>query len=444
MKSYKKFLPVFLTLALLLTAAYCVYDKTSTERNYHRLVNRARDYAQRGITYDAVENYLQALELYPSIELTIEAGNLYIQDENTEECENWYENQLLPVYPKDARTFLYGIRTYKLEEDYEYAYKTYREYQGRGLYDEEVEKEMDPIRNAYVLSGYYDEVKPFSNINGLAAVRYHDYWGYVDQKGSRCVNYRFVKADTFGEFAAVIDKEGRAFYIDGQGNVRINDTFIHDSDPDFGTVVEFQVIQSNLILAYNGSVWNYYYAETFEKRFGGYAAATPITAGVGAVSKDGEKWALIDVNGQELTGYVFDEVVADEKGMVCRTAAIIVRQNGLYYLVDQTGACLTEGYDRACAFYDSTGAALARGDTWYFLDETGAVLYSGAFEDARSFSNGMAAVKLDGYWGYIDESGELIIPAEFDGAGPFNANGSAFIDRDECWQILRLIKFKYK
>lgn len=444
MKSYKKFLPVFLVLALLLSAAYFVYDKTSADRNYQRYLHRARDYAQRGITYDAVVNFQSAMEIYPSNELALEAGELYLQDENVEACEDWYEEFLLQTYPEDYRTYLYGIRTYKLAEDPEWAYKTYRQYQARGLFDEEVEKEMDPIRNAYVLRGFYNDTKPFSNVNGLAAVSSHDLWGYVNLEGNRKVGFRYVKADTFGEYAAVVDKAGHAYYIDENGNIRVNDTFIHDTDPDFGPVVEFQVIQSGLILAYNGTIWNYYDAATYEKRFGGYAAATPITFGVGAVSKDGEKWALIDVEGNELTGYVFDEVVADAKGMVCRTAAIVVRQDAQYYLVDHTGQRLSSGYDRACAFYEGSGAAFAKGDTWYFLDETGEVMLSGTFEDANSFSNGFAAVKVDEYWGYIDETGELVIPATFAAAGPFGPNGTAFVSDDYGWQMLNLIKFKYK
>ena len=301
---------------------------------------------------------------------------------------------------------------------------------------------MNEIKYMFDLSGQYEAVSPFSNTTHLAAVEYNDMWGYVDATGKRVIPYEYGEAGTFSTYAPVTDAYGQACYIDETGDVKINENFILESDPDFGHVVRFQAVQSGMILAYNGEIWNFYDSETMEKRFGGYRDAVPVTAGVGAVS-NGEKWAMIGSDGESITDYLFDEVAVDGKGVFCRTAAVIVKQDGAYYLMDSTGGRLSDGYERACAFYDGTYAACANGQQWSFVDEHGDVALIGEYEDARSFSNGFAAVKRDGKWGYIDQDGNIVIDCQFDEAGPFNDTGVSFVKNGEFWQMLKLYQYNH-
>ena len=441
---YKKIMPILLIAALFLGAAYSINNKIETETAYQTALDKARDYADRGITVDSVNYFKQAMEIHPSADLALEAGERYLAEGKQLQAINWYRKELEETYPKDPRTYLFAIRAYLLNNNCRAAHQIYEEYQTRGLYLDEVEEVMDPIQYAYMTRGWYSDAGPFSNTSNTAPAVYDDHWGYVTTEDDRTVDFIYTKAGVYAQYryAPVINEKGEALYIDENGEVRINDSFIRDSDPDFGKVVEFRPIQSGLILAYNGSIWNYYDAQTFEKRFGGYAGATPITLGIGAVSKDGQKWALIDDTGALITDFVYDEVVADEKDVVCRTDAIVVRKDDQYFLVDHSGNRISETYDTGCAFYDDSYAAFSRGRDWFFVDQTGRVGITGHFQDARSFSSGMAAVKSGGQWGYMSMKGELLIPFQFEEAGPFN-KGGFFVLQNGHWTIVSLYKYNH-
>ncbi len=440
MRSYKKIMPLLLVGMLLLTVVYSIQNKTEIANTYETALTQARDYAQKGIVTDAMAKYATAMSAKPSAELSLEAGAVYVNMGDYKSAEDWYEGELLKQYPKDSRTYLYGIQVYLTMGNYREAYRAYDDYRARELYLEDVEKAMDQIRYEFDLKGPFQEVSPFSNVTNTAAVKYQDAWGYVDASGSRKIRYIFREAQTFGNLAAVITKEGRAIYIDGSGNEKINENFLLETDPDFGQVEKFAGIQSNLILAYNGKIWNYYQMGSYEKLTGGYAGAWPITLGVGAVSQDGSKWALISSEGKRTTDFVFDEVVADAKDVICRTGAVVVRQGEEYLLVDQEGRKIGKNsYEKAKAFCDTSLAAVQKSGKWIFVDEEGQELVLGEYEDVQSFSNGLAAVKQDGKWGYIDQEGKLVIACQFLDAGPFHSTGVAFVKTDEqTWKLLSL------
>lgn len=445
MKSYKKILPIFLSVALFGSAAYSIQTKSENANAYAVALEEARNYAAKGIEVDAMSCYQEALDIEPTLAIYLEAGEVYLENDDLSAAKKWYQNELLEQYPKAAETYLYGIKMYLASDNYRNAFSVYEAYQNRGLYLDEVENMIDPIRYMYTLSGRYEDVGVFSNVTNTAAVMYDGLWGYVNASGNRMITYDYVTAGTFGTYAAVTDVDGNAYYIDQSGDIKINEKFILETDSEFLTVKEFQGIQSNMILAYNGEIWNYYDADTYEKLFGGYKEATPITNGVGAVSEDGEKWELISTDGSQITDAVFDGVVADDKGIVCRSNAIVVILNGEYILVDHEGNQLGDGaYTEASAFYDGTYAACGNGQNWSFVDDNGNVVLTGKYQDARSFSNGLAAVKVDGKWGYIDISGEIVIPCEFEEAGPFNTTGVAFVKvADENWQLLSLYQYNH-
>ncbi len=442
MKHSKLVIPIFLTAALFGTVAYHVSTKMETARQYEAALQQARSLSEKGIETDAMTSYSQALTIDRTLEISLEAGEVYLKNDDLYEAQNWYKNQLLSFFPHEPETYLYGLRVYLAGDDYRNAFSVYEDYQSRGLYLQEMEDRVSEIKYMFDLSGQYEGAGPFSNTAHLAAVEYNGLWGYVDATGRRAVPYDYADAGTFSTLAPVTDTFGQACYLDETGDVKINENFILESDPDFGHVVRFQAIQSGMILAYNGEIWNFYDSETMAKLFGGYKDAVPVTMGVGAVS-NGEKWALIGSDGEYVTDFLFDDVAVDEKGVFCRTAAVIVKQDGAYYLTDSTGNRLSDGFDQAYAFYDGTYAACANGQQWSFVDDQGNVAFTGEYEDARSFSNGFAAVKTDGKWGYIDLDGNIVIDCQFDEAGPFNDTGVSFVKNGEFWQMLKLYQYNH-
>ena len=437
-------MPIFLVVMLVASVAFTIKTNIDNTVSYNAALAEARDLAGKGIEADAIDKYKEVLAIRPTLDVMLEAGEVYLEHEDYTQAKKWYTKQLLEEYPKEADTYLYGIRLYLAQDRYRYAYEVYDNYQGRGLYSEAVEAAMDEVRYMYTVSGLYEDAGTFSNSTNTAAAKYGDMWGYVDTAGNKKIGYQFEEADVFGtSLAAIIDKDGNPGYIDADGNVKINGNFILDENPDFGKVTEFKPIQSNLILACNGKEWAYFSAETYEYLFGGFKDAYPITLGVGAVS-NGSKWALISSDGTLITDYKFDEVLADNKQVVCRTDALVVSEAGKYYLVNKQGKKISDTFAKGCAFYDTAYAAMGNGNKWSFVDASGNVVFTTQAQEARSFSGGLAAVRLSGKWGFIDTNGKVAIEAVFEDVGSFNTTGVTFIQKsDGFWQLLSLYSFNH-
>ena len=444
MKSYKKVMPILLVIALIGALAFCLNSRAEKHDAYEAAISQAREYADKGLVKDAMASYEEALSISPTLETYQEVGQYYLDREDFSGAEDWY-NRMASAFPREAATYEYGIKVYLMVEDYDSTFDIYDKFQKRKLESAEVKELIEPYLYQYVIVDDYLDVHAFSGTTKTAAVRNERGWGFVTSQGSTALPFTYKEADYFSTYAAVVDKDGNAGYIDEEGNVKINEAVILSSDPDFGKVVRFQALQAGHILAYNGKVWNYYNEETYEKEFGGFKNATPIGNGVGAVSLNGKDWALIANDGSMITDYKYGEVLMDSRSIIARADSLIVKEGNKYYLVDKQGNRVgSAAYEKACAFYDNTYAAVYDGKKWSFVDASGKAVIEGKFEDAKSFSFNLAAVKVDGKWGYIDNKGKLVIPCEFLEAGPFSTEGVAFVKTEEgSWQLLKLYQYNH-
>ena len=445
MRSYKKIMPLLLTVALLGSMAYSIKSKWELQKEYETALEDARSLYQKGIIVDAFDRYQDALAIQPSLAGYLEAGEMFLEAGNYTSAKRWYDRTLLELYPKEAETYLYGLRVYAANGNYNELFSVYDAYQDRNLQSAEVDEFIEKYLYVYSLIGEFSDVGVFNPVSGCAAVKYEDHWGYIRKDGERQLPYIYAEAGMLEDYAPVIDENGSAFYIDAEGNEKINENFILEKDPAFGAVSEFQNIESGLALAYNGEVWNYYDIETFEMRFGGFRDALPTPNGIGAVSMNGTKWAIIDHNGTPLTDYVYDEVLADGKSVSSRNGILLVRMGREYFQIDTAGNPIgTARYSGAKAYHDTTWAAVKKNGRWLFIDHEGGEHDLGNFEDAESFSNGLAAVKQNGLWGYIDVTGNMVIENVFYGAGPYQSGGIAFVESTPgTWQLLTLFRYNH-
>lgn len=446
MKTYQVLMPVVLPLALVGSFLFLVKGRVEEQAEYNGYVQAAQTYAQNGVYADALASYEKAIAIYPAQDVYLAVGNLYMDTAQYRDAEDWYEDELLENFPTDPRTYVFGLQVALAQEDPAEAFTVYDAYQSRGLQSDSVEELIQPLWYSFALQGDYEDVTAFSNSSNLAAVQMRGHWGYINTSGSMALGNAYTSAGMFGTIAPVVDQEGEAYYIDASGNKKLTASYFLEQDPDFGQITQFGTIQSGLVLAFNGETWNYYDEQTHQKRFGGYQKATPISNGVGAVSKDGRTWALIDSDGNELTGYDFQEVLVDEKGMPCRTSAVIVRKDGQYLLVSkENGQPVGSGvYEDACAFNENSLAAVKKDGKWIFVSETGEETDLGDLQEAKSFSAGVAAAKQDGKWGFINTTGEWIIAPQFYDAKAFSSAGVAFVkEKEESWQLLKLYRFHH-
>lgn len=433
-------MPLALPIALVASVYYMVDQRMASLETYQGYLQAAAQYEEHGLTDKALASYQQALDLNPTIDVSLAMGNLYLDHEEYSQAADWYSGELAEEYPKDVRTYEFGIRAQLAQENVRGAFQVYDAAQNRGIATDSLKELLDPVWYNFDLVGGYDAVTGFSSA-GLAAVQKGEAWGYVTTSGDRALDYAYTQAGTFENLAPVVDESGEAYFVDSGGNKQITTSYFLEKDPEFGQIVQFGTIRNNLVPAYNGQVWNYYDASSYEKKAGGYAQATSMSNGVAAVSQDGKTWALLSADGQQLTDFVFEEVVADDKGMICCCDALLVRQDGAYHLVDRTGQPIGSAtYEEACAFQDGSMAAVKKDGRWIFVSPTGEETDLGDFQQAGSFSAGVAAACSGGQWGYIDGDGNWIIEPQFEEARPFHSAGVAFVKpSDQEWQLLKLL-----
>lgn len=443
MKKIKEWLPLWLILLYFGGIVFMIQNRGEIKSQYQTLVEQARSYAENDVVVDAIAAYQEALAIKPNAELAVEAGEVYLSHKEYSEAGKWYNNTLHADYPDQLETYEFGMRTFLEQDNYREAFRIYDEYKNRELVSDKVESMIAPLWYTFDLSGEYEEVRPFGNVSNVAAVSYNDSWGYIDIEGDRVLDYVYKSAGTFSEMGAVTDAEGNAYFTDSSGNKKITEKSILEKDPELGKVVQFLGIEGGRLWAYNGDFWNCYESETLRKLFGGYAGATNISNGIGAVKNNSSKWALIDADGTLLTEFLYDEAVTDPKDIFCRTDAVFVKSGEKYLLLDKKGKQIKEkAYEDACAFYDDTYAAVKVNGKWQFIDQKGKIQDIGTYDQARSFSGGLAAVCLNGKWGYIDMKGNLVIDCQFKEAGQFSSHGVAFVkpEGEEFWRMLTLYK----
>lgn len=177
--------------------------------------------------------------------------------------------------------------------------------------------------------------------------------------------------------------------------------------------------------------------------------------GVAAV-KEGNKWGLIDMNGEYILPptysiiYDFNEgvaVVADaennhgyidtlgneivpleyDSALSFNDGMGVVIKDSEFLFVTASGRIRNFGGERTTGFHDGY-AGINGGESAYFIDENGKKV-SQDYDEVGYFSQGLAPVSQDGLWGYIDEGFEMIIPYAYEEANAFN-DGFAIVGED--------------
>lgn len=446
MKKFRFGVPLLLVFLLAGSVYYMINSRYAVADEYQEKLRQAREAVKNGVLTDGIALYREVLSIRPSVELYTEAGNVYLDSDDLQGAHRWYEREFVTQYPNEPETYEYGIRASLADQDCRQAFEIYDLCTKREAVSESVEELIKPVWYSYeLLFGHYDETGPFSSQNGYAAVKIKDRWGYVNQDGSLELQALYQSADVFGDYAAVTDMDGEAYYIDASGNTRITAAQFTDEHGDPAGIQMFRPVMDGVALAFDGETWSYYDLKTYKKLSGGYTDAYVTANGTGAVAKGEKAWALTGSGGQELTGYDYEEVIANSRGIVCCTGALFVKQDGKYWLADPKGSRISDSaYDKADGFNGDGPAAVQKNGKWIFVNSAGEETDLGEFQEAKSFSNGLAAVKKGGRWGYIDQDGNQAIDCVFYDADDFNGAGVAFVKASEYeWTALSLYRFHF-
>lgn len=433
MKNYKFLVPLLLVV-LFAASFYMLYDAKANElKQYNTYLDAARSFREQDIRVDAESNYKNALGMKPSLDLYLEIGDFYIETEQSKKAIDWGYT-IIDVYPKEVAGYEYQMQLLMNRKDYVACFDISNKFTKRGLTSKTMSEMIGSIEYTFYFNGEYQDVGIYSG--GRCPVSVGGKWGYVDTTANSCVPIKFAKVGAFSnELSPVIDADGKAYYIDPNGNKKFVVLNVEN-------VVELGLIENGIYSLYNGTTWGFYDKE-YNHLFGEYQEVSAIGNGVAAVKKDG-KWSLINREGKDLTGKTYESVAMDEKLVVFRNDRLFVSDGSGYQMIDSTGKVIGDTkYQAVHIFNDTTYAAVMLNGKWGFIDSTGKMVIEPQYEDARSFANGFAAVKKDGKWGFINTDGKMVIEPQFENAKDFNDHGCVFVIRNDGWELLRLYKYNY-
>lgn len=432
MKNYRKLVPIAVVVVMALSWYMLISNKLSVDREYNKYLTEARNYADINVTKYAVENYSKAISVKSSVDLYEEVADYYSRQENSYDAWLAWCEKFIEQYPKSSEAYDCILQNYMSVKDYANCYSILDIADKRNISSDYINSLKSEIEYKYRMDfNSYDEVSVYSN--NFCAVEVNGNWGYVDRYGNSKIQKKYKSADAFSgaACAAVIDKNGDAYFID-KTDEKVKAT--NEKYKQFGILI------NGIMTAQNENGKYSYLDEDFEKLFGDYDNATAINGDIGAV-KTGSAWKIINKDGKQVGSTEYEDIIIDEKNIVCRNDRLFVKTGNGYIMVDTSGKQIgSDVYEDAKLFSDDTYAAVKQGGKWFYVDKEGKKHSDKTYNAARSYMNGMAAVMIDGKWGFVDSNEDIKIEPTYYGAKDFNEKGSCFVKVGDKWQLLKLYR----
>lgn len=433
MKNYKFLVPIVLTVLFALSIYMLSSNNISSFNEYKGNLENARAKRELEIWVDAEDSYLKALKYDDSLELYLELGEMYLDALLYGKAED-LAKLIVSDYSKEASAYNYAMRVYYINNNIKKCFSLYNEAIAKKVDEKELEEVYKPFEYAYTISSDYDEIGGYSE--GIVTYKDDDAWGYANEL-NQGIKHGFAFAGPFSDgLAPVVTKSGEAYFIDENGNKKV-------VVPNINGAEYIGITEDDIFVVCKNGSWDFYNVNG-DKVFGDYSNASSIGNGYAAV-KDVVYWTIVNSSGEQAITGQYEDVLFDEKRVICRKGRLFVKENGAYYMIDTEGKKVTETkFQYADIFHGDGYAAVEIDGKWGFIDTNGEMRISPQYEEAKSFSNGLAAVKKNGRWGYIDLENEMVINLQFEDASDFNAKGGTFISTKGTWQFLSMYKYNYE
>ena len=433
-KGSTKLLVMIGLVALLACSWYMLIDDTARINNqYNQYIENGRQKAEAGLHQVALENFELARGMNDTIELRNEMAQVYQEYGNGPLYEEFC-TLMTTDFPYEKIGYERLAKFYHEKKEYTLFYNVKSTAQKRGVSSSVIDSIAADLEYAYSLDGVSAAQIVGSCSSTYTAVRSNGKWGLLNEKGKTVLGFNYNRLSVFANdmiYAETAD--GNYVLLDQTGKYvsRVgDDRKIEDCSA---------INAGKMAVKYNGKY--HYCDENFKELFGSYDFATVFNGGV-AVVMNGEKWAIVNEKGEQVTDFIFEDFKLDDAGIAFRSGCAIAKKDGAYMIVDKTGKKIGSGtWEDADAFNSDMIAAVKKGGKWGFVDANGKEVVSYQYEGAKSFSNGMAAVQINGKWGFIRNSDfALKIEAIFDDAMDFTKSGSAFVHNGSAWNLLQIYR----
>ena len=421
---------LFFIIAGVMTVIISVNAVTSKEKNYNKYLATARANADNEVPYTACQNYRRAFEI------KCEDEEIYLEylEQSKLLGDSFYKSAVegyISYFPTSERAYEELCTFYYDTESYIRVLEVANEARNLGVATEKVKTlYLDCFyRFKYVKRGF-DFVTTF--LGSTALVKKNEKYGFLTTDGKFLIEPRFEDANVFlGSSTAVYD--GNEWFMINTSGYKIARPSIEVESLSFLSSGKI-VVKKNGKYGYTGASFDI--ADELP-----YEEASNFKNGIAAV-KVNNKWALINTNEENITDFVFDEVVLDEYRTCINNGVIFVKKDDSYYMVNNTGSKITEtSFDAVYPFVSKGMAAVCVDGKWGFVDASGNMVIEPQYEQAKSFGNGLAPVRVGDLWGYISSNGEWRIECQFEDCLPFSTNGIAAVKEDGVWNYIKLLAY---
>ena len=394
-------------------------------------MRQAQAYEEKEIYIDALAEYKEALN-YTKEPYTVQ---MKIMDmyANLKKYGDFidYGDELVKEYNYPEEIVMKMVNYYKESKKKKYAIELLKQAAAKRTDSELYIQELAELRGTY--SSQYvgqDNVLPFCN--DYAVYEEEGLFGLLEKDGDVAVRagYQVITPYARQPELATVKLEDQWFCIDKGGYRKL----VPDQPVD-----ELGMFGDGLISFCVNGLYGYMDDQLTVVQEPQWEYAGVFCEGTAAVRKNG-KWALVNTKFENVTDYIFDEIVVTEYGQASEYGVFFAKQNEAYYLYSSTGEKISDtGFEEVRCFASSQPAAVCQNGAWGYVDQAGSMVISPQYDQAESFACDLAPVQIDGKWGYIDQANRIRILAEFKEAKPFSPVGSAAIRRNS-WEMITLIQ----
>ena len=260
-------------------------------------------------------------------------------------------------------------------------------------------------KGVLIIDAIFDDANSFSE--GLAVVKIGDKYGFINDKGVLIIDAIFDDANSFSEGLAVVKIGDKYGYIDKSGEVIIEPYYDYASSFYNGLAEVTKDFRTGWINKLGAQVIPPIYMSTGE--FNDNELVYVSLPG----SKSG---GYIDVLGKEVVPIGYYDRISDRYS----DGLIWVKTNGKYGYLDTDGLMVIPPiYDAAESFIDNMAIVKYQGKVGC-INKNGDVVIDFIFEKIEPFSEGLAVINLNGKYGYINKVGKIVIDTIYDAAESFS------------------------
>ena len=407
-----------------------ISNRSEVEKQYNTNLAYARASAEKLIPYNAYNYYKAAFEIKCEDEAIYQEFLAQAELLGKSIYYSAIEDYVVK-FPTSATAYELLCQMYYDTGSYSILLTTALEAREKNVATEKVAELYNEC--AYMLKSIksgIEDPQPF--LGGYALVKVKDNYGYLKESGA------FLLAPVYSEASAMMGSnaavnDGEEWHIINSAGYKVARTSV---PVDYMGIM----VGGKIPVAKDGK-YAYVTSALLIPDELPYDYASNFKNGVAAVKK-GDKWALINSEENQITEYIFDDILLDDYETCCNEGVIFVKKDDKYYMVNTQGSKITDqAFDDAKAFAGSGPAAVCIAGKWGFVDNTGKLVIDPQYEGANSFNIGLGAICIDGAWGYINTKGTIRIECQFEDCQPFASNGIAAVKENGMWKYVRLLSY---